>query len=104
MSKLHLGPIGALVVFLAANVAPSVATARVFATLFPVEEQSTPLGASWVKYLPPVGYVGENWTHPNGCAYARNGRRDREIWVLKRGVDYLNCASIIAQAGHLEAY
>lgn len=108
MSKLHLSAIGAFVALIGTSAAPLPASARVFSNLFPTAEQSAPqnapLGVQWMQYLPPTGYIGQNWTHPNGCAYARNGRRDREIWVLERGVDYLNCASIIAHSGYLEAY
>ncbi|MCF6443896.1 hypothetical protein [Nereida sp. MMG025] len=46
--------------------------------------------------MPPSGFSGQRWVHPNGCQYSRAGRPGETVWYLvatgKRG-----CAAYIVQ-------
>lgn len=32
--------------------------------------------------LPPAGYEGRRWSHPNGCDYSLAGRPGERVWYL----------------------
>lgn len=108
MANLRRWALGSMLAVVAAGTTAVPVSARVFSGLFPpaprIEPAASHLSKGPLSYLPPAGYLAENWTHPNGCTYARNGRRDREVWMLTRGVAYMHCTAIIAQAGTLDAY
>lgn len=34
------------------------------------------------QIMPPEGYRGQRWSHPNGCLYSRAGRPGELVWYL----------------------
>jgi len=47
--------------------------------------------------MPPVGFQGRRWVHPNGCQYSRTGRPGEVTWTLV-ATGMTGCSRFIVQS------
>jgi len=47
--------------------------------------------------MPPVGFTGQRWVHPNGCQYSRTGRPSEVSWTLV-ATGVRGCSSFFVQS------
>ena len=50
--------------------------------LFLKTDRSTKPTNVGTNVMPPLGFEGRRWVHPNGCQYSRAGRPGELVWYL----------------------